>query len=62
MYMRRFIIDERVFWSDKFMDLANLSAVALIFSQIVTDKIYWQGFIFGAILYLSLLTLSIYIR
>lgn len=62
MDMRRYKIENREFWTDKSMDLANLSAVALIFSQFVTDKVYWQAIIFGVILYLSLLVLVFYLR
>lgn len=35
------------FLSDKLMDLANYVAAALIFGQLLADRIEWRAFIFG---------------
>lgn len=34
---------EGEFWADKFMDLANLEVVVLVFSQFVASQISWKG-------------------
>ena len=45
------------FWADKLMDLANLSAVVLIFGQFVTDKTRWIVVIGGIMLYVLILVI-----
>lgn len=53
---------EGEFWADKLMDLANLSAIVLIFGQFVSDKIYWESVIAGVILYGAIAIIAKYLR
>jgi hypothetical protein len=51
-------LSEGEFWADKLMDLANLSAVVLIFGQLVTPTIRWDTLGLGAVLYIVIVILA----
>ncbi len=55
-------ISDGEFWADKLMDLANLSAIVLIFSQLVSINIYWISLIIGIIFYLLIVLTSYKLR
>jgi hypothetical protein len=52
------LLDEGEFWADKLMDLANLSAVVLVFGQLVTSTINWLTFGGGIVFYVVILIIS----
>ncbi len=47
------------FWAHKFMDLANLELITLVFGQINAPKIHLQGVFVGITLYLLLVVMSL---
>jgi hypothetical protein len=42
---------EKEFWSDKFMDLANVMFGFLVVGQFVTDKLRWGSVVLGIVAY-----------
>lgn len=60
--MKRYLhSSEEEFLADKLMDLANLSAVVLIFEQLVRNKMNFISIGFGIIFYLIIIISSKYI-
>ncbi len=55
-------IYEKEFWSDKTMDLANLQVVILVFGQLTSSKINLIGALFGSIIYLIAIIITLKIR
>lgn len=56
--VKRRRLEEGEFWADKLMDLANLSAIVLVFGQFVSPKIDWQMAVFGVLLYVLFIIIA----
>lgn len=56
--VRRKQLSDEEFLADKLMDLANLSAVILVFGQFVAEQIRWNVLFLGVVLYLVIVFIA----
>ena len=55
-------LSEGEFWADKLMDLANLSVIVLVVSQLVVSSIRWGAFALGIAFYIFIAIISSVLR